>query len=194
MTDRSNLVGPFPDGVDRDAYDRLRRRVLWSLPTGLHVLGSHGDGRRNLMTISWVTQGSMNPKTVVVGVESTSVSHGLVSAGGVFALSLLDRGQRALVRHFVKPVEDVQLDALSRRGTMNGEPVVLAPSGAPVLAAAAAWLDCAVVGRLDLGSHTVFAGEVTGCGAGNPLEPAEGEDVPHFEPLRMEDTRMSYGG
>lgn len=194
MTDRTHLVGPFPDGVEPDVYDRLRRRVLWSLPTGLHVLGTHAAGKRNLMTISWVTQGSMDPKTVVVGVESTSVSHELLGQAGFFALSLLDREQRALVRRFVKPVEDVQLDATAGRGTMNGEPVVLAPSGAPVLAVSAAWLDCAVVGRMDLGSHSVFAGEVTGCGAGNPLEPVEGEDVPHFEPLRMEDTRMNYGG
>ena len=43
-----------PDGDD--AYDRLRRRVLWSMPTGLFVVGSrHGD-RRNLMTANWVMQ------------------------------------------------------------------------------------------------------------------------------------------
>ena len=35
-----------PDGVDPDAYDRLRRRVLWSMPTGLYVIGSRGRGRR----------------------------------------------------------------------------------------------------------------------------------------------------
>ena len=33
-------VGPFPDGADPDEYDRLRRRVLWKMPSGLYVVGS----------------------------------------------------------------------------------------------------------------------------------------------------------
>ena len=40
----SDPIGPFPDplpdGMDADEYDRLRRRVLWSFPTGLFVVGS----------------------------------------------------------------------------------------------------------------------------------------------------------
>jgi flavin reductase (DIM6/NTAB) family NADH-FMN oxidoreductase RutF len=48
-------VGPFPPGVDPVEYDKLRRRVLWSMPSGLYVVGSrHGD-RRNLMTLNWAT-------------------------------------------------------------------------------------------------------------------------------------------
>ena len=33
-------VGPFPDGADPEEYDRLRRRVMWTMPTGLFVIGS----------------------------------------------------------------------------------------------------------------------------------------------------------
>ena len=29
-----------PEGRDPEEYDRMRRRVLWSLPTGLFVVGS----------------------------------------------------------------------------------------------------------------------------------------------------------
>ena len=47
-------VGPFPDGADRDEYDRLRRRVLWTMPTGLFVIGSRAGDRRNLMTANLV--------------------------------------------------------------------------------------------------------------------------------------------
>jgi flavin reductase (DIM6/NTAB) family NADH-FMN oxidoreductase RutF len=46
-------VGPFPDDVDPDEYDRLRRRVLWSMPSGLHVVGSRAGDRRNAMTLNW---------------------------------------------------------------------------------------------------------------------------------------------
>ena len=61
-------VGPFPEGRDPEEYDRLRRRVLWSLPTGLFVVGSRAGARRNLMTCNWVMQVATTPKLVAVAV------------------------------------------------------------------------------------------------------------------------------
>ena len=78
MTGESRLVGPVPDGADPEAYDRLRRRVLWSLPSGLYVLGTRGAGRRNLMTLNWATQVAVDPKLVAVSVEAAALSHGLL--------------------------------------------------------------------------------------------------------------------
>ena len=46
-------VGPFPQGADPEEYDKLRRRVLWKMPSGLYVLGAGYGGRRNLMTLNW---------------------------------------------------------------------------------------------------------------------------------------------
>lgn len=46
-------IGPFPDGVDPVEYDKLRRRILWMMPSGLYVVGSRAGGRRNLMTLNW---------------------------------------------------------------------------------------------------------------------------------------------
>jgi hypothetical protein len=43
-------VGPFPPGADPDTYDRLRRRVLWTMPSGRHVVGGRDGDRCNDMT------------------------------------------------------------------------------------------------------------------------------------------------
>lgn len=184
------LIGPFPAGVDPDAYDRLRRRVLWSFPTGLYVIGSgaEGDGgsRCNLMTANLVVQVATAPKLLAVAVETDALTAALVTAGRAFTVSLLARADRAVVRRFVKPVTEVDRDAQGRPTSMAGEPVELAPSGTPVLARAVAWADCALVHELDLGSHRLFIGEVTAVRG-----PAGDE---HPEVLRMEDTRMNYGG
>jgi flavin reductase (DIM6/NTAB) family NADH-FMN oxidoreductase RutF len=190
------VVGPVPAGRDPQAYDRLRRRVLWSLPSGLYLMGSRAGERRNLMTISWVVQVATDPKMVAAGVEASSWTHELLEGGGTFALSLLARSQRAVVRRFVKPVHDVSIDEEAGTGTMNGEPVRLAPGGEPVLAAAVAWLWCTVRERLTLGSHSLFVAEVADCGVGAPGERQEAEGEPEVdgEVLRMEDTRMHYGG
>jgi flavin reductase (DIM6/NTAB) family NADH-FMN oxidoreductase RutF len=186
-------VGPLPPGRDREEYDRLRRRVLWLLPTGLYVLGTRAGSRRNLMTISWVTQVALEPKLLGVGVECDAVTHDLLSQSGVFALSVLPRAERALVRRFAKPVKDQTVDELTGVGQMQGAAVRAGSTGAPILDVAAAWIDCEVRHALELGSHSWFVGEVVDCGLlDQGADSGAGTDG--IEVLRMEDTRMSYGG
>ncbi len=184
-------AGPAPDGEPDetdDERDRRRRRVLWAFPSGLYLIGSAaevgGERRWNLMTANWVLQVAMAPKLVAVSVEAASVTSGLIEAGRTFTVSLLARQDRAVVRRFVKPVTEFERDAEGRPRTMAGQAVGLAPGGAPVLAAAPAWLDCRLDQVVDAGSHRLYVGEVT----------AVGGDVEGVEVLRMEDTRMNYGG
>src|SRR5436305_3638528 len=110
-------VGPFPEGGDAEEYDRLRRRVLWTMPSGLYILGSRAGERRNGMTINWATQLSFDPKLLGVSVEQGAFTHELVAEGGVFALNVIAQDDRAIVRKFTKPV-DVDLEAR----TLNGFP------------------------------------------------------------------------
>jgi len=177
---------PSPVGTghaDDSEEDRHRRRVLWAMPTGLYLVGSrHGD-EANLMTANLVVQVSMDPKLVAVALERESVTLRLVEAGGWFALTLLPRDEREVVRRFVKPVTEIERDEHGALVTMSGHAVREAgPTGLPVLAAAAGHLVCRVTTRNELGSHTLCIGEVVEV-AGEPV------DV-----LRMEDTRMHYGG
>jgi len=176
----TGIVGPVPEGRDADDYDKLRRRVLWAMPSGLYVLGSRSGERRNGMTLNWATQVSFDPKLIAVSVEKEAFTHELLLEGGVFALNLVDREDRAIVRKFTKPVE-VDLEAR----TLNGFAFHDGLSGAPVLDQAAAYVDCIVRQKVDLGGHTLFLGEVVDAG----FEKPEDTGV-----LRMEDTRMNYGG
>jgi flavin reductase (DIM6/NTAB) family NADH-FMN oxidoreductase RutF len=180
MPHQEGIVGPVPEGLDPEEYDKLRRRVLWSMPSGLYVLGSRAGDRRNGMTINWVTQVATNPKQVGAAVWKEAVTHGLVGEGRVFSVNVLDREDRAIVRKFVKPVE---VDASAM--TLNGFPFHDGRTGAPVLDQAVAYLDCQVRQAVDCGDHTFYIGEVVDAAF------QKAEDVPV---LRMEDTRMSYGG
>lgn len=177
-------IGPFPEGVEtdeqREEYDKLRRRVLWKMPYGLYVVGSRSGIKRNCMTLNWATQVSFDPKLVGIGVEKTAFTHELITEGGCFSLNILSREDRAIVRKFVKPV-DVDVDAK----TLNEIPYHDGPTGAPILDQAVAWVDCEVRNPVDCGGHTFFIGEVVATGF------QADEETPV---LRMEDTRMSYGG
>jgi len=175
------LVGPFPPGQDRAVYDRQRRRVLWSMPSGLYVLGTRGSAGRNLMTLNWAMQVSSEPKLIAVSVERDALSNTFIREGEAFCLNILNRSDRAVVRKFVKPLEDGGSES-----ELAGFAVTQAATGSPILELAAAWVDCQLHQAMDFTSHTLFVGEVVDCG---PTELAEGLEV-----LRMEDTKMSYGG
>jgi flavin reductase (DIM6/NTAB) family NADH-FMN oxidoreductase RutF len=188
MPVQQGIVGPVPPDRDPDEYDRLRRRVLWSMPAGLYVVGSRAGDRRNLMTCNFVSQVATSPKLVAVGIESEAVTAGLIAEGGWFSVSILAREDRAMVRKFVKPVENVTVGADRVATAMQGVEVSELADGVPVVASSTGWLSCAVRHTLDLGSHILFVGEVVDVGGG-----ATGPDD-HPEVLRMEDTRMNYGG
>lgn len=178
-------IGPYParvgdDDESREEYDRLRRRLLWTFPSGLYVLGSRAGDERNLMTINWVTQVSFDPKLIGVGVEKTAFTHRLVSDGGAFVVNTIAREDRAIIRKFTKPTE---WDPAA--STLNGFAVHDGVTGTPILDQAVAFVECEVRNPVDVGGHTFFIGEVVDC----DFQLAEDTEV-----LRMEDTRMSYGG
>ena len=174
------IVGPVPPGQDPEEYDKLRRRVLWKMPSGLYVLGSRAGERRNGMTVNWVSQVSFEPKLVAVSVEDHAFTHELLVEGGVFSVNLLSVEDRAVVRKFTKPVE-VDLDAR----TLNGFGFRDGATGAPVLDLAVAWVDCEIRQQVELGGHSLFVGEVVDAGF------QADEETPV---LSMGDTRMNYGG
>ncbi|HEX2063267.1 MAG TPA: flavin reductase family protein [Acidimicrobiales bacterium] len=173
-------VGPFPEGADPEEYDKLRRRVLWTMPYGLYVVGSRNGDRRNLMTLNWSMQLSFDPKLLGVAIEQGALTKELIDGGQVFSLCVVDREDRAIVRKFTKPVE---FDAESN--TANGFPYHDGRTGAPILDQAVAYADCEVRQQFDVGDHTLFVGEVVDARFQKP------EETPV---LRMEDTRMNYGG
>ena len=170
---------------DETEFDHHRRRVLWALPSGLYLVGSRYEDAVNLMTANLVMQVCLEPKLVAVALERESRTAGLVSRGAAFSLSLLRRSDRDVVRRFVKPVPEERV-VRDRDGTvlsMAEHDVSEVGAGRlPILAAAAGYLVCTLVRFEDLGSHVLCIGEVTDVG-GEPVEV-----------LRMEDTRMHYGG
>ena len=98
----------------------------------------------------------------------------------MFALSIIDREDRAIVRRFTKPAE---LDAGAQ--TLNGSPSAPLSPARRSFDQAVAHLDCEVRQTIDCGGHDLFIGEVVDAA----FSKAEDTAV-----LRMEDTRMNYGG
>jgi flavin reductase (DIM6/NTAB) family NADH-FMN oxidoreductase RutF len=149
----------------------------------LYVIGSRAGDEVNLMTANLVVQVCTEPKLVAVAIEHDAETMRLVRDGRAFSVSLLPRTDRTVVRHFAKPVVDVERSEDGTVLTMMGQAVnEVGPHKLPVLASAVGYLSCPLTRTEALGSHVLCIGEVTEVGG----EPAE--------VLRMEDTRMHYGG
>ena len=157
--------------------DELVNGVTWKIPNALVLIGSRAGDERNAMTATWVTQLSMEPVLVGVGIDNTSVTHRLIGDGGSFTVNLWDAEDTRVFVKFSKPAAD---DGSS----LNGRAVRAATTGAPVFEEALAWLDCEVRHTLDLGTHTLFVGEV--------VDAAVNDDA--ARPASVRDTRMKYGG
>ena len=157
--------------------DELLNKVTWKIPNALALVGSRAGDERNAMTTSWITQLSMAPVLIGVGVDNDAVTHRLISEGGSFTVNLWNADDTRVFVKFSKPAAD---DGT----TLNGRTVRAATTGAPVFEEAIAWMDCAVRHRLDLGSHTLFVGEV--------VDASIRDDA--ARPASMNDTRMKYGG
>ena len=79
--------------------DELVNKITWKIPNALALVGSRAGAERNAMTTSWITQLSMEPVLIGIGVDNTSVTHRLISQGGSFTVNLWDADD---TRVFVK--------------------------------------------------------------------------------------------
>ena len=157
--------------------DKLVNKVAWKIPNALALIGSRAGDERNAMTASWITQLSMEPVLIGVSIDNTAVTHRLIAEGSSFTVNLWDAEETQVFVKFSKPAVD---DGV----TLNGRAVRTATTGAPVFEEAVAWIDCEVRHQIDLGTHTLFVGEV--------VDVAVRDDA--ARPASMRDTRMKYGG
>jgi flavin reductase (DIM6/NTAB) family NADH-FMN oxidoreductase RutF len=161
--------------------DELLNRVTWKIPNALAMVGSRSGGEWNAMTTSWITQLSMEPVLIGISVDNDAVTHRLITEGGSFTVNLWSADDTRVFVKFSKPATFVETETGM---TLNDRGVTAGSSGAPVFDEAIAYLDCEVRHSHDLGTHTLFVGEV--------IDAAIRDD--ETRSASMDDTRMKYGG
>lgn len=129
------------------------------------------------MTANWLTQAAFEPPMVVVAVENTSRTIGMIRDSHHFAINVLLKGQRDLAGKLGRTSDQAP-------HKLKGIKTKPAPvSGAPILADCLGWVECRVVATLPAGDHTLVLGEVVAAGVEH-----EGE------PLTLEEAGFKYSG
>lgn len=155
-----------------------KKTVLRHFPYGLHAVTVAHGGDEHGMTANWLTQASFEPPMVVVAVENTSKTIGLIRDAHHFAVNVFQQGQRELAGKLGRSSEHTP-------HKLKGVKTKPAPvSGAPILADAFGWVECRLVATLPAGDHTLVLGEVV----------AAGVEHEGAEPLTLQETGFKYSG
>ncbi len=156
---------------------QVKKTVLRKLPHGVYIIGVAHNGHANAFTGTWLTQVSFTPPLVALGVRKDSGSFQMIQDAGVFTVNLLDKTQKPIAEHFVKP-GSADHDKLAGIRTRPGS------TGAPVLEDALGYFECRVREIANAqGDHAVVIGEVVDAGLHR--------DGPA---LTLMDTGWHYGG
>lgn len=128
-------------------------KILDVLPTGVAIVTSRKGEKINGLTVAWMTQVSYNPPLVVVSIAPQRYTYEFIMESKVFAINLLSPEHQKLAKHF---------GSVSGRKADKFKNVACSTkhTGAPILDAAFAYLECEVVATYAAGDHSLIVGHV----------------------------------
>lgn len=147
MADRSETPALAGSGFDSLAY----RRALGGFGTGVALVAAHDDqGRAHGLIINSLTSVSLDPPIMLWCLSNSSAAFDVFTNCSAFSLNILRSGDESVAKQF------------SRRGDRIIPPsqICTMETGAPVLSAAVASLDCRMRLRQPMGDHEVIYGDV----------------------------------
>ncbi len=159
--------------MDLHAKKTLLRRI----PSGLYVIGVKWKNHYHAFTGSWLSQISMKPPMIVLGVRSDAESLKFIKEEKVFTVNYVRKSNSKTIEHFFKPV-------LHPSDRLESYPFHTDKTGAPILNEAIGYLECKVEKIIGgFGDHEAVIGEVINA-----------KLIEDIEPIIMSDTSWHYGG
>jgi flavin reductase (DIM6/NTAB) family NADH-FMN oxidoreductase RutF len=138
------------------------------------IITTTNGGEHHGMTATAVFSVSADPPTVLVVINRTARTHPLIGSAGAFTVNLMAGDQQALADRF----------SAKHPNQFEGLDFDLSPNmGSPVFRGVASFLECRLISQMDVGTHTVFFGEVLHCHAAT-VDPLVYYDGAYIEKVR----------
>lgn len=141
-------------------------KALYQLGYGLYVVCSKDNGKFNGQIANTVFQVCSEPPTIAVAINRSNLTHDFISKSKVFTVSVLS--------------QDTPLNFIGNFGFKSGRDVdkfkdinyKLGETKVPiVLDNTLAHLEAKVINHVDVGTHTIFVGEIVGADVVKEGEP-----------------------
>jgi len=156
--------------------EESKKNILRKIPYGLYVIGVCDKDSHHAFTGSWLSQCSMKPPRIMLGVRQGTHSLEMMRKGKAFSVNFIAKPDKKILEQFFKPTPS--------NGNRFGElEFSLKTTNTPILKDAVAYLECHVKDIFEAGDHSIVIGEVV-----------EAELVREDPTLVMGDTSWHYGG
>ncbi|MDK2820846.1 MAG: hypothetical protein PWP31_811 [Clostridia bacterium] len=140
--------------------------ALFKITYGLYIVGSFDGDKLNGQVCNTAFQITSTPMRVVIGINNKNYTNELIKKTGFFSLCVLSKDGFKMVQNFGfrSGREHDKFDGIAyRRGV----------TGAPIIEDCIAWVECRVEEKatVDVGTHTMFVGEVVEGGINRDADP-----------------------
>jgi flavin reductase (DIM6/NTAB) family NADH-FMN oxidoreductase RutF/rubredoxin len=129
--------------------------VLYLLSYGLYIVAAKSQDKMNGLIVNTVFQVTANPPRVAVSINKENLTHDYIAESGIFSVSILDEStpMRFIGRFGFRSGREMdKLDDVKFLEGSDDCPVVIDH--------ALAYLEVRVTHQVDVGTHTVFIGDV----------------------------------
>ena len=133
-----------PDGV---------RRAMRAWTSGVTVVTAMYDNEQHGMTVNSFASVSLDPPLLMVALQRTTRTSGLVTRAQAFGVTILSANQREISDRFAGRSDDLQ-------DRLEGIETETLSTGAPFLRGGLAYFDCRLRQTIESGTSTIFIGEV----------------------------------
>jgi flavin reductase (DIM6/NTAB) family NADH-FMN oxidoreductase RutF len=155
----------------------VAKKALRLFSYGLYIATTATEnGDTGAMTVNWTGQVSFEPRMLSLAVENDAHFLEVIRKSGVFAINVLESGQRELAGQFGRSTAKVGKK-------LEGYNYTTGTTGSPLIEDALASVECRVVHEQPAGDHTLFLGEVVDAHVNR-----EGD------PLTLKETGFRYSG
>src|SRR5437016_204214 len=112
--------------------DATAKKVLRFFTYGMYVVTKASGEEAGAFTADWVTQVSFEPRMLAISVEQDAFSLGVLRKSGMFAVNVLETGQRELAGRFGRSTAKVghKLADYSYTRGSTGSPLLAEAMGA----------------------------------------------------------------
>ena len=132
--------------------DRVRR-ALRTWTSGVTVVTAMHDNEQHGMTVNSFASVSLDPPLLMVALQRTTRTSGLVTRAQAFGVTILSANQREISDRFAGRSDDLQ-------DRLEGIETEMLSTGAPLLRGGLAYFDCRLRQTIEAGTSTIFIGEV----------------------------------
>jgi len=133
----------------------MNLKALQKLGYGLYAVGSRKDAKLNVQIANTVFQVCSEPPVIAVAINRQNLTHEFITEGKVFTVSVLCQdAPLSFIGHFgFKSGRDVdKLKGINYRLGQTKAPIVLDHT--------LAYVEAKVIDHMDVGTHSIFVGEV----------------------------------